>query len=402
MDRRRFLSSVALTSAALALEAEAQPQTAPAPSGKRPVLITSANGYAGADGGFAMLQRGHDTLDAVSFVLKVQEDDPNDDSVGLGGLHNEDGVVELDACVMHGPTRRAGAVAGVREIRNVAAVARLVMERTNHVLLVGEGAQRFAVAHGFPRENLLTERSRKIWMLWKEMHSVQDTWGPGISSPDWKPPVPVPSLKPQALHQQVDRLLEVAAELQIPPAFRQAAVHRVLVPPTGTIHCSVVNEKGEMSGGTTTSGLAWKIPGRVGDSPLIGAGCYTDQDVGSAGATGTGEECIKICGAHTIVENMRKGMAPKEAALEALERIVRNHNRNMDKIRFLSMQFYVLRKDGAYAGVSLWSHDTEGKRRKFTVHDGAKRYEESAYLLEGAPIDWPKTPDLNAKSPADA
>ncbi|MBI2682419.1 MAG: N(4)-(beta-N-acetylglucosaminyl)-L-asparaginase [Acidobacteriales bacterium] len=402
MDRRKFLSSVALTSAALALDSEARQKNEPAPSGKRPVLISSANGFVGADGGYAMLQRGFDTLDAVGFVLKVQEDDPTDDSVGLGGLPNEEGVVELDACVMHGPTRRAGAVGGVREIKNVAAVARLVMERTNHVMLVGEGAQRFAVAHGFPRENLLTERSRKIWMLWRETHSDQDTWGPGVSSPDWKPPVPVPPLKPQALKEKVDDLAVRAASLGIEPDFRMAAAHRVLFPPTGTIHCSVVNEKGEMSGGTTTSGLAWKIPGRVGDSPIIGAGCYTDQDIGSAGATGTGEECIKICGAHTIVDNLRKGMTPKEAALDALERIVRNHNRSMDKIRFLSMQFYVLRKDGAYAGVSLWSHDTDGKRRKFTIHDGNKRFEESAYLLEGTPIDWPKTPDLNAKSPANA
>jgi N4-(beta-N-acetylglucosaminyl)-L-asparaginase len=413
MDRRKFLSGIALTSASLAVSSEAQqkdPSASKEPISKqadlrapykRPVLISSANGMNGADGGYALLTRGRDTLDAVSFVLKVQEDDEKDDSVGYGGLPNEEGAVELDSCVMHGPTRRAGAVAGVREIKNVASVARRVMERTNHVLLVGEGATRFAVAQGFPRENLLTDRSRKIWLLWKETMSNQDNWGPGISSPDWKPPVAVSPSKPQAKEELIERLHEVAARLGIEPEFRMQAIHRVLVPPTGTIHCSAVNDKGEMSGGTTTSGLAWKIPGRVGDSPLIGAGCYTDQDVGSAGATGTGEECIKICGAHTIVENMRKGMDPKEACLDALRRIAHNHEGNRDKIKFISMQFYALRKDGAYAGVSLWSHNSEGKRRQFMVNDGTKRLEDSAFLFEGTPIDWPKTPSLTA-SPTNA
>jgi N4-(beta-N-acetylglucosaminyl)-L-asparaginase len=399
MDRRKFLSRIALTSASLAVTGESQqkPEESKVPrkatekvGPKKPVLIASANGIHGADGGYALLQRGHDTLDAVGFVLKVQEDDETDDSVGYGGLPNEDGVVELDACVMHGPTRRAGAVAGVREIQNVAAVARLVMERTNHLLLMGEGAQQFAVAHGYPRKNLLTERSRKTWLLWKEAMSNRDSWGPGISSPDWKPPVPVPPDKPQS-DLLVQKLYELATEIGIEEEFRMGAIHRVLYPPTGTIHCSVVNEKGEMSGGTTTSGLAWKLAGRVGDSPIIGAGCYTDQDVGSAGATGTGEENIKVCGAHTIVENMRKGMSPKEAGLDALQRIARNHNNDMTKLRFLSMHFYVLRTDGAYAGCSLWSHDDEGKRRVFTVHDGTKRREESTYLFEGKPIDWPPT-----------
>ena len=415
MDRRKFLSGVALTSASLAIGAEGQStkqqpmskerttkEAQLRPAYKRPILISSANGLKGSDGGYALLARGQDPLDAVGFLLKTQEDDPNDDSVGYGGLPNEEGVVELDSCVMHGPTRRAGAVAGVREIKNVASVARLVMERTNHVLLVGEGATRFAVAQGFPRENLLTDRSRKIWLLWKETMSNQDNWGPGLSSPDWRFPAPVTPSKTQSKREAlIERLHELAANLNIEPEFREHAINCVLNPPTGTIHCSAVNEKGEMAGGTTTSGLAWKIPGRVGDSPLIGAGCYTDQDVGSAGATGTGEECIKICGAHTIVENMRKGMDPKEACLDALRRIVRNHDDNRDKLKFISMQFYALRKDGAYAGVSLWSLDADGKRRQFQVNDGTKRLEDSAYLLEGTPIDWPKTPSLSA-SPANA
>ena len=242
MDRRKFLSTAALTSAALALTRELEGQANK--SYKRPVLISSKNGFNGADGGYALLQRGHDTLDAVLFLLKTQEDDPSDDSVGLGGLPNEDGEVELDSCVMHGPTRRAGAVAGVRQIKNVCLVAKTVMERTNHLLLVGEGAQRFAVAHGFPKENLLTERSRKIWLLWKEVHSDQDDWGPGLSSPEWKPPKPLAQLTPGELDGRIKRMYEVAAELGIEENFRMQAIERVLHPPTGTIHCSTVNDKG--------------------------------------------------------------------------------------------------------------------------------------------------------------
>ncbi len=162
---------------------------------------------------------------------------------------------------------------------------------------------------------------------------------------------------------------EAGAQLGIEPDFRAAAVERVLHPPTGTINCSALNTKGEMSGATTTSGLAWKLAGRAGDSPIIGAGCYTDQDVGSAGATGNGEENIKVCGAHTIVENMRRGMSPQEAGMDALKRIVRNFNGDMRKMQYVDMSYYILRKDGAYAGVCMWSGPPEHPRR-FAVHDG--------------------------------
>jgi N4-(beta-N-acetylglucosaminyl)-L-asparaginase len=162
-----------------------------------------------------------------------------------------------------------------------------------------------------------------------------------------------------------------------------AAVRRVLFPPSGTIHCSALNDKGEMSGITTTSGLAFKLPGRVGDSPIIGAGCFTDQDVGSAGATGSGEENIKVAGAHTIVENMRHGMSPQEAGMDALKRIVRNYNNDMNKLRFVDMTYYILRKDGAYAGVSLWEGYAVGNPHKIAVHDGAKRSLQTVSLLKG-------------------
>jgi len=366
----------------------------PADSPRRPIIICANNGYAYVEAAYTFLKSGGDTLDAAIRVVKGPEDDPNDDSVGLGGLPNEEGVVELDACCMHGPTRRAGSVGGVRNIKNVALVSKAVMEHTGHVMLVGEGAERFAVAMGFPRENLLTERSRKIWLLWKEFNSDRDWWGPGMADPHWQPPSLDSKPQSELWRDRIERLKQRAGDIGIEPEFQMAAVHRVLFPPTGTIHCSALNDKGEISGVTTTSGLAFKLPGRCGDSPIIGAGCYTDQDVGSAGATGSGEENIKVAGAHTIVENMRRGMSPQEAGMDALKRIVRNYNGDMNKLRFMDMTYYILRKDGAYAGVCLWEGYSPGHPHKFSVHDGTLRAEVATPMLKGYSQEWPPFPPI--------
>ncbi len=407
ISRRGFLGSAIAASLASGLNAQdnskddASRTTGSFGSGKRPIIVCAHNGVKYLDDAFAFLKNGGDTLDAALRVVKGPEDDPNDDSVGLGGLPNEEGVVELDACCMHGPTRRAGSVGGVRNIKNVSLVSKAVMEHTGHVMLVGEGAERFAVAMGFPRENLLTERSRKIWLLWKEHHSNDDWWGPGLADPQWKAPA-LPSAAPSTTspttvpqselwERRIQRLEESAAELGIEPEFRMAAIRRVLSPPTGTIHCSALNDKGEISGCTTTSGLAFKLPGRCGDSPIIGAGCYTDQDVGSAGATGSGEENIKVAGAHTIVENMRRGMSPLEAGMDALRRIARNYNHDMNKLQFIDMTYFILRKDGAYAGVSLWSGYSE-KPHTIAVHDGTRRSEATVSLFKGASHEFPPFP----------
>jgi N4-(beta-N-acetylglucosaminyl)-L-asparaginase len=399
-SRRKFLSNAAVTTATLAFggDAIAQSQNGNQPSAqssqrelpkpKQPVIITKVTGKQSIDQAWQMLKDGQDTLDAVLHVAKAQEDDPNDQTVGLGGLPNEEGVVELDSCCMHGPTRKAGSVGGVRNIKNVCLVARDVMRHTGHVMLCGEGAERFAVSMGHPRENLLTEPSRKMWLLWKETNSTQDWWGPGPDDTRWKTPE-----QPQiTLERKRKKLIEMAADFGIDPELRERAAEYILFPPTGTIHVSVVNEKGEMSGGTTTSGLAWKLPGRLGDSPIIGAGCYCDQDVGSAGATGSGEENIKVAGAHTIVENMRHGMSPREAGMDALQRIVRNYNNDMNRLRYVEMVYYILRRDGQYAGVSLWSNTSSGKPLRFAVHDGTSRLEQTVALLQGNSISWPAEP----------
>ena len=405
-SRRDFVKTSVLGAVAAGVGTRAQAEDAkPAAqqhepqsgSYKRPIIVCANNGFNYLDDAFAFLKSGGDTLDAALKVVKGPEDDPNDTSVGLGGIPNEEGVVELDACCMHGPTRRAGSVGGVRNIKNVSLLSKAVFQHTGHVMLVGEGAERFAVSVGFPRENLLTDHSRKIWLLWKEFHSNDDWWGPGLADPHWQPPDAKPNDgKPQSQlwQERYRRLEEHAASLDIAPELRRDAIHKVLFPPTGTIHCSALNEKGEISGCTTTSGLAYKLPGRCGDSPIIGAGCYTDQDVGSAGATGSGEENIKVAGAHTIVENMRHGMSPQEAGIDALKRIVRNYNSDMSKLRFVNMTYYILRKDGAYAGVSLWEGYEAGKPHKIAVHDGTRRSEKTVALFKGWSQDFPPEPKV--------
>ncbi len=319
-----------------------------------------------------MLAAGSDTLDAAIAGVNIVEADPKDNSVGYGGLPNENGVVELDASVMHGPSRRAGSVAGLRNIKTPSLVARMVMERTDHIMLAGEGALGYARAMGFKEEDLLTEESRLAWQVWKQSlrdRNGHNNWTEGLDAPPQKPAA---ALRQQFPHAEEDTL-----------AWAQwVAVN----PPTGTINCLALNSKGEMSGTTTTSGLAWKIPGRIGDSPIIGAGLYVDQDVGGAGSTGRGEENIRICGAFTIVELMRAGRTPEEAVLEALKRVARNYNDDA-RLQKFDINFYALRKDGRYAGGSLWNgskrRDGSFTSRKFAVNDGGdSRLEDCKFLLK--------------------
>jgi N4-(beta-N-acetylglucosaminyl)-L-asparaginase len=369
ITRRDFFRTGAVAGVAASLAGESSLKGFAQAKGSRPVVVSSANGLRATEKAMAMIRAGADTLDAVVAGVNIVEDDPKDMSVGYGGLPNEEGVVELDASVMHGPTKRAGAVASLRNIKNPSKVAKLVLERTDHVLLVGEGALRFALAQGFQKEELLTEESRIIWLRWKEKMSEDDAWGPGLAAPDTP---------------QQSRLLNgdpIRAELIA------LADEMIAHPPTGTINCIAVNERGDISGTTTTSGLFHKIPGRVGDSPLIGCGLFVDNEVGAAGSTGRGEECIKINGAHTVVEMMRKGMSPTDAALEACKRVASNYNGNMAKLKKFNIEFYALNKNGEYGAAALWGYsvNARGERRRghYAVNDGREnKLREVAYLYE--------------------
>lgn len=293
----------------------------------RPAVIASGNGREAARLAYEMLLAGADPLEAAVSGVALVEDDPEDSSVGLGGLPNEDGVVELDASVMHGPTHRAAGVASLRNIRNPARVALEVARRTDHVLIVGEGALRFAKRVGFQEENLLTDKSREAWLRWRSTLSREDDW---LQEDEW----------------------------DLPPDARTGRRAALEVPhTTGTVHCSALTAAGDLAGTTSTSGLSWKLPGRVGDSPIIGAGLYTDNAVGSAGATGRGEAVLQVCGARTAVMRMEMGDSPEDACLYVLQMIA-------DRTRFKRLQddrgrpnfnvtMYAIRKDGAFGSAAM-------------------------------------------------
>jgi len=376
LSRRDWFVSSAATAAGVSAFAQTG---LPAVSGKE-VVISSANGLAACDTALQMIQAGEDTLDAVVAGVTIVEDDPNDNSVGYGGLPNELGIVELDASLMHGPTRRAGSVASVQNIKNPARLAKLVMEQTDHVMLVGNGALQFAKAWGFKEENLLTEKSRLAWLVWKQ--SLRDAEGHN----NWTDGLDAPPGKKSAAANAVPDVIR----RQFPgtdPETLAWAWEVARKPITGTINCLSLNKKGEMSGVTTTSGLSWKIPGRVGDSPIIGAGVFVDQEIGAAGSTGRGEENIRTAGAHTIVENMRHGMNPKEACLDALRRIARNYDNDRKRLEQFDINFYALRRDGEFAGAALWNGTVRQTgafvSRKFAVANGGKsQLMDCVYLLD--------------------
>ncbi|MEJ7618938.1 MAG: N(4)-(beta-N-acetylglucosaminyl)-L-asparaginase [Pyrinomonadaceae bacterium] len=307
INRRDFVVTGAVAGLAVGASPAKPAQTVPArkSSSVKPIVVSSDNGHVFKNGGemtcvqkaFTLMVQGGDVLDALIAGVNIVELDPLDDSVGYGGLPNADGVVQLDSCCMHGPKKRAGGVAGLEGVRTPSLVAKAVMEQTDHHLLVGEGAQRFARNVGFRIEDdLNTEHSRALWLEWKRRTDPSHYLDPKTRAEVWR-----------------RETLNMVAEGLIHPAHIY-----------GTINCNGINAKGEIGGVTTTSGLAWKIPGRVGDSPILGAGLYVDGNVGAAGSTGRGEANLYNLCSFLIVEEMRRGAHPKDAGMEALKRIKAN------------------------------------------------------------------------------
>ena len=354
VSRRDFLTTTATTAAALAIPAS-RSDALPTPfagrplvgAASRPLVIASANGLRGVKVAYDQIVAGGDTLDAIIAGVNIHELDPDDQSVGLGGLPNEEGFVQLDASCMHGPTRRAGAVGCLEDIATPSLVAKAVMDYTDHIMLVGQDARRFAVKMGFKTQNLLTEKSRQDWLRWKARLNKNDFW--------------------------LDHDDDVKIKFT-----------------TGTINMNALNAGGDLSSVTTTSGMAWKVPGRVGDSPIIGAGQYCDNTVGAAGSTGRGEANIKVCGAFLAVELMRNGASPEAALLKVVERVIAMTEARLLDERgrpYFDLNFYAVSKDGRYAGVAAY----EGSQFAVCDANGA-RLEACAYLYKRSerPTSTPK------------
>jgi N4-(beta-N-acetylglucosaminyl)-L-asparaginase len=365
MNRREFVLTG--TAAGIAAAAQASPAgQAPAVTraSVKPVVISSSNGHTFKNGGtktcvetaFALMTQGKDVLDALIAGVNIVELDPLEDSVGYGGLPNADGIVQLDSCCMHGPKRRAGGVACLEGVRTPSLVAQKVMDQTDHHLIVGRDAQTFARGVGFTIEaDLNTERSRAKWLEWKRRSDPLHYLDP---------------IKREAALRQVS--LDMMAEGWIDPKHFY-----------GTINCNGINAAGDICGVTTTSGLAFKIPGRVGDSPILGAGLYVDGSVGAAGSTGRGEANLFNLCSFFIVEEMRRGRSPKDAGMEALKRIksntVEKRLLNARGLPNFGINFYMLNAKGEHAGVGMY-----GENVKYAVctENGAQQVMCDA-LLEG-------------------
>jgi len=390
VSRRDFLAAGATAAAGVALgnpllgespgiAQRASGMASSAGTFARPIVIASDNGIRGVKKAYDMIVGGADTLDAIIAGVNIQELDPDDMSVGLGGLPNEDGVVQLDASCMHGPTKRAGAVGCLEDIATPSLVAKAVMDYTDHIMLVGSDAKRFALKMGFKEQNLLTEKSRLEWIKWKSRLNANDAW---LAPADTTATPSQPSARPNAVPRRTPPSggggggAGGGGESGEKITYDEYGVAHTW----GTINMNAVDANGDLSSVTTTSGIAWKIAGRVGDSPIIGAGQYCDNTVGAAGSTGRGESNIKVCGAFLAVELMRQGLTPEQAIVKVMERVLAMTEKRLldDRGRpYFDLQFYALAKDGRFAAATAY----EGS--KFAVCDAqGPRHVDCAYLFK--------------------
>lgn len=334
-----------------------------------PVVIADRSGYVFTNDGphnaveeaFFRIVRGADVLDSLVFGVNIPELDPLETGIGYGGLPNEHGVVQLDSCCMHGPRKQAGGVAAIEGVRTPSLVAKAVMENTDHHLIVGAGAQEFARRMGFRIEDdLNTPESRRLWLEWKRR----------IDPGHWLDP-----------RKRAEESLRVGLEM----------VREGLIPESsfwGTINCNGINPDGDIAGVTTTSGLAWKIAGRAGDSPILGAGLYVDNEIGAAGSTGRGEANLYNLSSYLIVENMRRGMSPKDAGMDALRRIKANTIEkrllNSRGEPAFNVRFFVLNKKAEWAGVAMYA---AGEAEFAVCTENGASLVPLEPLLDGAPAD---------------
>ncbi len=369
IDRRDFVRhSVGMGAGVAALGRLPRMVTGPGQNAATtPLVVTSHSNATGEEAmgqAWGILEGGGTALDAVERGANVIEVDPEDSSVGYGGLPNENGVIQLDASIMDGRTYNAGAVASLENIKTPSSVARLVMERTDHIILVGVGALEFARSFGFQEEDLHTEQSRAAWLRWREEHSDRDDWGP----PDHLRNLPGSD----------GRGASVEPGDSVGPDSNSGRTDQPVDFHYGTTNVLAVDSNGDISGITTTSGLSWKVNGRIGDSPIIGAGLYVDNDIGAAGATGRGEDVIKSCASFYIVLRMGQGRTPQEACEDACELIVQKY-RNVNPNFFPSEKFVAINKDGEFGAASMGNN--RGRPRMtirndegLLIHEGTTQY----------------------------
>ena len=404
VSRRAFLAGAALSSASVAIRARGNAQMAgmdhaqhahakperPNPP-RMPAIICRVANTMAIDSAFAMLASGGEALPAALHLCTAVEDDPTDHSTGLGALPDAAGDVLLDACC-YGPTGPAAAVGSVRGVRNVAQLSGMLVHATGDTVLPGSQAQAFALAHGIRTEDLLTDRTREVYALWQDIQSHPQLLGNAQAAPS-SPGDPSRAYRLPASQQDLDLLLHrlepLAARSGLPPQSTWRAVFDAVTAPVQPMGVAIIDARGKLACAASSAGRPWRKPGGASDIATPGAGCFLDPHVGSVVSSGSAEANLRVHGAQTVVENMRRGMSPQDAGMDALKRIVHAYGSSPASLRFVEMVYYILAADGTYASVSLWQGDKTGHVRQFTIMDAqdVRRTEDCVFLFPCSPLN---------------